>query len=294
MRFRWEEIRLPAKLRASGVVLLAFTSAVGASAQKPQDAGALKADLVRTGLYIFYGGGGNSLLRLTGNGLIVVDGKLPGSYGALMKAVNRIAEQRVRVLINTDHHVEHTGNNAQFLQAGVQILAQENVKNNLAAYDPPGGRIAPPTKTYDREFTLQGGGIEVQLLHLSNAATSGDTVVYFKDLKVVALGDLYAPTPVPDYAAGGSLVGWGPVLDAILKLDFDIAVPGAGPLITRADLALYRAKIGTLVSRATSLVREGVPKDRLMSRLKTDDLGWQFDFTGSQLDLFYADLSLSK
>jgi glyoxylase-like metal-dependent hydrolase (beta-lactamase superfamily II) len=211
-----------------------------------------------------------------------------------MKAVNRIADQRVRVLINTDHHVEHTGSNAQFLQAGVQILAQENVKNNLAAYDPPGGRIAPPTKTYDREFTLQGGGIEVQLLHLGNAATSGDTVVYFQDLKVVALGDLYTPTPVPDYAAGGSLVGWGSALDAILKFDFDIAVPGDGPLITRADLAAYRVKIGRLVSRATSLVREGVPKDRLMSRLKTDDLGWQFDFTGSQLDLFYADLSLSK
>ena len=43
------------------------------------------------------------------------------------------------------------------------------------------------------------------------------------------MGDLFASTPNPDFAAGGSLVEWGPVLAQILKLDFDIAVPSEGP-----------------------------------------------------------------
>jgi hypothetical protein len=48
------------------------------------------------------------------------------------------------------------------------------------------------------------------------------------------------------------------------------------------------------VSRATALVKEGVPEDQLMARLDTTDLGWRFDFTGERLDRFYADLSQAK
>jgi cyclase len=129
------------------------------------------------------------------------------------------------------------------------------------------------------------------LFHFGNARTDGDTVVYFPNLKAVAVGDLFAQTPDPDFAAGGSLVGWGPVLGEILKLDFDVAVPGTGPMVGRADVEAFKTKIDTLVSRATALVKKGVPKDQLMAQLKTDDLGWQFNFSGDRLDRFYDELS---
>jgi glyoxylase-like metal-dependent hydrolase (beta-lactamase superfamily II) len=254
----------------------------------------LTAELVKTGLYLISGGGCNSLLRLSGNGLIVVDGKLAGNYEALLEKVNKISDQPVRVLINTDYHENHTGNNTKFLAAGTQILAQENVRQNLTTYAPPGRNVAPPTKTYDHEITLRLGGIEAQLMHFGNAHTSGDSVVYFPNLKVVAVGDLFASTPDPDFLAGGSLVGWGPVLAQILKLDFDVVVPGTGPMVTRADLEAFKSKIDSLVSRATALVKEGVPEDRLMGQLKTDDLGWRLNFTGDRLDRFYAELSGTK
>ena len=90
------------------------------------------------------------------------------------------------------------------------------------------------------------------------------------------------------------MVGWGPVLDQILKLDFDVAVPGTGPTVARADLEAFKTKIDTLVSRATLLVKNGVPKDQWMAQLKTDDLGWHLSFTGEQLDSFYAELSETK
>jgi glyoxylase-like metal-dependent hydrolase (beta-lactamase superfamily II) len=163
------------------------------------------------------------------------------------------------------------------------------------AYHPASGEIAAPTFTYSRDFTMRLGGVQVQLIHFGAAHTSGDTVAYFSDLKVVAVGDLFTPnTPDPDFSGGGSLVGWGPVLAQILKLDFDVVVPGAGPMVTRADLVSFKTKIDTLVSRATGLVKNGVPKEQLMAQLKTDDLGWRFNFTGDQLDRFYAELSQTK
>jgi len=85
-------------------------------------------------------------------------------------------------------------------------------------------------------------------------------------------------------------VQWGSVLAQILKLDFDIAVPGAGPAVGRAEIEAFKTKLDTLVSRATQLANDGVPKDQLMSRLKTEDLGWHLSFTADQLDHFYAEL----
>jgi glyoxylase-like metal-dependent hydrolase (beta-lactamase superfamily II) len=112
---------------------------------------------------------------------------------------------------------------------------------------------------------------------------------------VVAVGDLFTrDAPDPDFPAGGSLVGWGPVLAEILKLDFDVVVPGTGPPATRADLERFQNKIETLVSRAAGLVKKGVPKNQLMAELKADDLGWRFSLTGDALDHFYAELSRTK
>ena len=115
----------------------------------------------------------------------------------------------------------------------------------------------------------------------------------FRISRAVAVGDLFASAPDPNYAAGGSLVGWGPVLAQILKLDFDIAVPSQGPTVTRAELEAFKTKIDTLVSRAGALVSKGVPENQLMSQLQTDDLGWKLNFTPAEVEGFYAELSKS-
>ncbi len=286
-----------------GVIFLLAMVAT-ASAQNSQVPGksanevTMTAQLVKTGLYLISGGGGNTLLRFSANGLILVDGKSPDNYRALMsqvRKISKISDLPVRGIIVTDHHEDHTGNNAKFLTAGVQIIAQENVKQNLTANPPSDGKITLPTFTYAKDFTMRLGGVEAQLKHFGNAHTNGDTVVYFPNLKVVAVGELFTPnTPAPDFAGGGSLVNWGPVLAQILKLDFDVAVPSHGPMINRADLEEFKTKMDTLISRAMGLVKQGVPKEQLLSQLKTDDLGWQFGFNGEQLDRFYAELSQAK
>jgi cyclase len=284
------------------IVLLALTS-IGAvraqytlsnePAEKNPAATPLHVEMVKTGLFLISGGGSNSVLRLSANGSIIVDGKAPGSYEALLTEAKKISDQPIRIVINTDHHHDHTATNAEFLEDGTNIVAQQNAGKNLSTYNSGGAKIAPPTKTYDREFTIRLGGIEAQLFHFGNAYTNGDTVVYFPNLKAVAVGDLFAAVPDPDYAAGGSLVEWGPVLDQILKLDFDTVLPASGPLVGRAELEAFRIKLGTLISRAADLVRKGVPKNQLMAHLKTDDLGWRLSYTGSRLDDFYAELLTS-
>jgi glyoxylase-like metal-dependent hydrolase (beta-lactamase superfamily II) len=261
----------------------------------PKGAGGetLTTQFVKTGLYLISGGGCNSLLRLTGNGLILVDGKLPGSYDALLAQVGKISEQPVRAVVLTDHNPCRSGNDAKFIAAGTGIIAQQNVTHHLANAQ-PGVEATPPSITFDRDYQVRLGGVEIQLMHFGAAHTDANTVVYFPGQKVVAVGDLFAASPVPDFAAGGSLVGWGTVLGEVLKLDFDLAVPGSGAPISKTDLQAYKTKMDTLSARATDLVKRGVPKDQFGAHLRTDDLGWKLNLTADQVAGIYAELAHSK
>jgi glyoxylase-like metal-dependent hydrolase (beta-lactamase superfamily II) len=284
------------------LALLAMVGAVAGSplaaeeqpGKGPQDVN-LTIQPVKTGLFLITGGGANSLMRLSPYGEILVDGKRAENYAALksqVRKISRITDMPIRVVIVTNHHEDRSGTNAKYLEAGAQIIAQENAASRLAADRSSSDKVGPPTITYANDYALRFGGVEVKLMHFGNARTDGDTVVYFPNLKVVAVGDLFTPDiPDPDFSEGGSLVNWGPVLDQILKLEFDIAVPSKGPTITRDDLVAFKTKIEILVSRARALVNKGVPKDQLLTQLNPEDFGWQFKLDPDDLDRFYAELS---
>lgn len=61
-------------------------------------------------------------------------------------------------------------------------------------------------------------------------------------------------------------------------------------MIARTELDAFKIKMVVLIARASALVKQGSGKDQLRAHLKTDDLGWHFDFTGEQLDGFYTEL----
>jgi glyoxylase-like metal-dependent hydrolase (beta-lactamase superfamily II) len=235
--------------------------------------------MVKPGLYVVAGGGANSIVRVTAEGVILVDTKLPGeaNYNGLMQQIRSVTPLPVKTVIVTHHHADHTGNNDRFIAAGAEVIGHAVLASSLDTYqfDP---KPAKPTVTYQgADRTVRLGGVEVRVLHLGRAHTGGDSVVYFPDVKVVATSDAVttgATGPLADYAGGGSFVGFATVLDAMLKLDFDTAIPGAGPVLTKADVQNFRMKMGTVIDRATAAVKAGVPANELLKQIKTDDLGW--------------------
>lgn len=252
---------------------------------------------VKPGLFMITGAGGNTTVRVTNAGLIVVDGKLPGeeNYNALMALIKGASNEPIKYLIVTHHHADHTGNNQRFIDAGVQVIGTENLKKNLETYAVT-PKPAAPTVTYaGAEYKLQLGGVTAELHHFGRAHTSGDTVVYFPDLKVVCVSDVVTTGktgPLIDYAGGGSAVEWSQVLDGILKLDFDAAIPGNGDVLTKADVQAYKTKFDTVMARARELIKQGVPQDKVLAEIKTDDIGWAPRVP--KADAFYAELSASK
>jgi len=81
------------------------------------------------------------------------------------------------------------------------------------------GKERPGFVTRDRKYPINWGSRR-QVMHFGSAYTNGDTIVYFPNLKVVALGKHLTSSPIPDYGQGGCLPGCVPVLGKIFTGEF--------------------------------------------------------------------------
>ena len=184
----------------------------------------------------------------------------------------------MKYVINTHHHPDHVGNNQKFIDAGAQVVGLDALKTYMTS-DPRTKDIpGPPTVTFAKDYVLRFGGAVVEAHAYGRGHTGDDTMVYFPDAKVVMVSDqITNATPIVDFANGGSAVEWTQILDGVLKLDFESAIPGRGEPKTRAEVQAYRTNFATLLSRATDAIKGGASRDTLAMQVKTDDLGWQFN-----------------
>lgn len=234
---------------------------------------------LKPGLYMIGGAGANTEVRVTPEGLIIVDGKLAGeaNYNDLMTQIRSVSPLSIKTMILTQHHADHSGNNDRFIAAGVEIIAHKDLNENLKTYAVK-PTPAPATKVFNDRQAVRLGGVEVQAIHYAPGHTGGDSVVYFPDLKVVVLSDIMTP-PVGagmliDYAGGGSALGWLRALDAVLKLDFDMAIPGNGDPVTKADVEAYAKKAHATIDKARELIKASTPADQLLSALNSTGAGF--------------------
>jgi len=245
---------------------------------------------LKPGLFLVTGAGANTMIRVTTEGLIVVDTKNPGEdqYNGLLAQIKAISPLPVKYVINTQHHPDHVGNNQKFIDAGAQVLALEALKTFMGS-DPRTTQIpGRPTQTFAKDYVLKLGGAEVQAHFYGRGHTGDDTMVYFPDAKVVMVSDEMTDTnPVIDWANGGSWVEWSKVLEGVLKLDFETAIQGRGEPKTHADVQAFKDKVDLVIKRAGDAIKAGATKDNLAMQVKTDDLApWNLNaqFFGNLYD----------
>jgi glyoxylase-like metal-dependent hydrolase (beta-lactamase superfamily II) len=299
-----------AALAATGAAYAQAPAGGGAPAQGGQGGGraggppqappAIKQ--VKPGVYMVTGIGGNSTVRVTDAGLIVVDTKNRGddNYNALMEQIKTVSQAPVKYVFITHHHQDHSGNIGNFEKAGAMVIATENLNKNLETYNPPQGKPEKANAPYTKDRKVSVGKAKAEAHYFGRGHTNGDTFVYFPDVKLVSSGDMVVATaPNCDFPFGGSVVEWVQSLDKLLKLDFDTLIPGHGndPL-TRAQVQEFRNKLNTVLTRAQEVVKSGTPKEMLIASIKTDDIGWNLNNPNwtqpARLDPFYAELQAKK
>jgi cyclase len=280
--------------RARLVLLVSIVGAVtlaGVQSRPQKPAAPIRVERVKENLYVLRGpfnpcapngcaGGygddgllheaGDVAVRVTSEGLILVDDKYQENVAELLQKVKGISSQPIKYLLNTHHHTDHAGGDQTFIKM-TEIIAHKNVRENFLRNKQPG---APPV-VFNDQASVFLGGVEVRAYYFGRGHTNGDAVIYFPDLKVVHTGDLITEgMPVMDYPNGASAVEWVKVLDEILKLDFDVVIPGHGKLLTKENIRSDRQKLVTMNQRMTELVRKGVAREDVFDQLKLGDLGW--------------------
>ncbi len=155
--------------------------------------------------------GSNAGFIIGSNGVVVVD-----TFEDVAPARDLLAEIRkttnlpIRFVVNTHYHLDHTGGNAVFAQAGATILAQRNLRGWLrtenlkffGANPKPDQKamveaLVLPDETYSDAVDIYLGARQIQVRYMLGH-TGGDSVVTVPDADVVFAGDLVWQKHLPN------------------------------------------------------------------------------------------------
>ena len=248
-------------------------------------------DKIKDNFYVMKGGGGNSSVFITAEGVTVVDTKNPGWGQPLLEKIKSVTDKPVIRIINTHTHGDHVSGNVDF-PATVDIVTHENTKKNMEAMR-PAAFVAPPAggpppniftqhngkgmakRTYKDTMTIGKGADQVDLHYFGRAHTNGDTFVFFPALRIMHAADVFPNkgTPGMDSNNGGSGVEYATTLtraaDFADKNNVEQIVNGHNDTTSsRADLRQYIEFVRDYVKFAQDGKKAGKSVDDVVKEWK--------------------------
>jgi cyclase len=263
--------------------VVACAAAMGQAQQPDFSQVQIKTTRIAGNLYTLEGQGGTIGVLAGPDGVLMVDAQFAPLSGKIVAAIKQISDGRIRFLINTHVHGDHTGGNENIGTLGAAIVAREQLRARLVKPAPqangqPGvtaPAIALPVLTYDSPITIHMNGEEVRLIPVPVAHTDGDTMVYFPAANAIMTGDFYRSTGYPniDRANGGTMNGMLVGFDAIIKLgcpDTKI-IPGHGAVVDKSAVAAHLDMMIAVRDKVAALVRQNKTQEEVVAAKPTAD-----------------------
>lgn len=231
------------------------------------------------------GNGGNVLVIMNGEELLLIDGGNVGRGTDTARALAELSAGRIQVLFNTHYHFDHVGSNELAGMAGARIIAHEHVAHRLTTtFDNVAmartmermGPIGLPNETFTTGGRITFGRDALEYIHEPRAHTDGDAYVYVESQNILHTGDLFwvGRYPVVDYSVGGSLGAMAEALGRLETVGNEATriVPGHGRVdVRKADLRTTREIWLTINGRLEEMARQGRSLDEMLAALPTKD-----------------------
>lgn len=289
---------------------MALAFAAAASAQQ-QDFSAVQIQTqnLAPGLFMLTGEGGNILLSTGPDGSVLVDTQYAPLNEKIRRAVRDAGGTDIKFVVNTHWHGDHTGGNEPLGQAGAVIIAHNNVRTRMsteqfmAAFNqriPPSPAAALPTITFPTRTTFHWNGNVVNVIHVENAHTDGDSIVHVTNANVIHTGDTYMKDAYPfiDVSSNGSIDGFIAAAEQVLARSNAATkiIPGHGALATRADFQRFRDMLVDVRGKIKALVDQGRTEDEVVAAKPTADYDavWGTGFMNPETFTRYAYQSLKR
>ncbi len=267
---------------------------------------------VQDNVWMIVGAGANIAVQTGDEGVLVVDTGNGAATEKVQAILRALSTRPIRYILNTNYHPDHTGGNEALRGipagggrggggggrggaggGGVPIASHENVLGRMSA---PTGKTAPtppnawPSETYNSAFhDLYFNGEGIQMIHVPDAITDGDSLVYFRRSDVIAAGDIFMTTtyPVIDLKAGGTINGVIAGLNKLLDLCIvkekqeggTMVIPGHGRISDEADVLEYRDMLTIVRDRIQDAVKKGRTLQQIQSAGLTKDYDGRYGAT---------------
>jgi len=268
-------------------VVLLF--AISAHAQTDFSKVEIKATKVAGNVYMLQGAGGNIGVSVGDDGLLIVDDQFAPLADKIRAALKGLADKKLRFILNTHWHGDHTGGNVAFGPEAT-IIAHDNVRKRLATEQkstvfnsttPPSPKEALPVITFNDSLSVHFNGEDIRAIHFPHGHTDGDSVIFFSTSNVVHLGDDFfaGRFPFVDLESGGSVEGLVKNIGELVGKIPPTAklIPGHGPISTLDDLKSYHR----MLQQTTEIVRQKIAAGKTLDQVKSEGLPAEWEPWGT-------------
>src|SRR5688572_133691 len=258
-------------------------------------------------VFMIAGPGGNTTVQIGHEAVVIVDTQTAAVSDEVLAAIANLSSKPIRHIINTSADAEHTGGNEPLSRAGTYvrlidtfdprgsrseagIVAHVNVLERMSS--PTAGETSSPaawpSDTYfTEEWSLFVNGEALQLIHVPQAHSDGDTIVFFRRSDVISTGDIYSTSRYPRFDAeqGGSLAGVIEGLNRILDVAIPgenqeggtVVIPGHGRLSDETEVANYRDMLTIVRDRVAAMIGAGMTLEQVQAARPTRDYDGIYD-----------------
>lgn len=225
------------KKLASVLIALLASSAIAAPDFESVE---IKPEQIGGPVYMLSGYGGNIGVSAGEDGILIIDDQFAPLAEKISKALGGIAQSKLRYIINTHYHGDHTGGNGAFKHShDATVFAHDNVRVRLEN-DPKKNAEDLPVVTYEQGVKFHFNGDVIHVRHLPGAHTDGDSYVLFEKANILHTGDIMFNKMFPyiDLDAGGSVAGYIKAVEHMLSQinDATKVMPGHGVVASKKDL----------------------------------------------------------
>jgi len=238
----------------------------------------IKATHIAGNIHMLEGSGGNIGVSVGADGILIVDDQFAPLADKIRAALKKIGEGKLRYVLNTHWHGDHTGGNKEF-GTEAPIIAHDNVRKRLTGELKAAGRDVPaspkealPVITFDQSLSVHFNGEEIRVIHYPHGHTDGDSIIFFTRSNVVHMGDQFfnGMFPFVDLASGGDVEGYTRNVESVIaKIPADAKIiPGHGPLATIADLKSFHQ----MLVETVGIVRDRMKAGKNLDQIKAEGL----------------------
>jgi glyoxylase-like metal-dependent hydrolase (beta-lactamase superfamily II) len=227
--------------------------------------------------------------------LVVDTGMGPRNGEAVLREVAKVSKNAQLYLVTTHFHAEHVAGIAAFPPGTKFVISRQQQRDldelgpdltkRFAGFSPAIAELlkdAPVRHAdvlFDRDYTIELGGVRVRLLALGSTHTPGDTMAFVEQDRVLFAGDVVMVKAPVAFSPTSTVNTWVSVLKQLGPLRPSVIVPAHGLVGDGGAIAQQRTVFEALQARVRELRAQGRTADEAVMTLTAEFQSQHPDWT---------------